>query len=167
MGKKLHTEDRYDVAPERVFAAFCDEAFVKAKYAALRYPEFDVVECSSSESGARIKTRRLVPANVPSFAKKLFGETTEMVQTDEWGAADASGTRSGSWVIEVPGKPMSVKGTIVLSPEGPGSVVVIDGEVKASVPLIGGKLEGFAADEAQKTLTDEYEFTKGWLAQNA
>lgn len=166
MGKKLHTEDRYDVAPEKVFAAFCDEAFVKAKYEALRYPEFDVLECTSSDSGARIKTRRLVPANVPSFAKKLLGDMTEMVQTDEWGGADASGARSGTWVIDVPGKPMGAKGTIKLSSDGAGSVVVIDGEMKASVPLIGGKLEGFAAEEAQKTLIDEYEFTKGWLAQH-
>lgn len=166
MGKKLAARDVYDAPPDKVFATFCDENFVRAKYAALRYPEFDVLECTSSDAGATIKTRRLVPANVPSFAKKLFGETTEMIQTDTWGPADSSGRRSGTWVIEVPGKPVGAKGTIVLEPTASGSVVTIDGELKASVPLIGGKLEGFAGGEAQKTLGDEYTFAKSWIAEH-
>ena len=165
MGRRLQANNRYDATPEAVFAAFTDEKFVRAKYEALRYPEFDVVECTATDSGAVIKTRRLVPANVPGFAKKLFGDTTEMVQTDTWGAADATGKRTGTWTIDVPGKPVNVKGTITLSPDGDGAVVVIDGEMKANVPLIGGKLENFAGQEAEKTLVDEYEFTKDWLAR--
>jgi hypothetical protein len=165
MGRRLQTTDRYDATPAAVFAAFHDEKFVRAKYEALRYPEFDVLECSGDESGAVIKTRRLVPANVPGFAKKLFGDTTEMIQTDTWGAVGADGVRSGTWTIDVPGKPVSVKGTITLAPDGDGAVVTIDGEMKANVPLIGGKLEKFAGEEAEKTLVDEYEFAKDWLRQ--
>jgi uncharacterized protein DUF2505 len=166
MPMRLQQDDHYDATPEQVFAALTDEAFVSAKYTALRYPKFEVLECRPSGDGAVIKTRRWVTANIPSFAKKILGDTTEMVQTDTWEGLGADGVRRGTWVIEVPGKPMGARGTITLSAEGTGSVVHIRGEMKASIPLIGGKLESFAGGEAAKTLADEHAFTVQWLADH-
>jgi hypothetical protein len=166
MGMKLKQDDRYDADPERVFAMFCDPAFVDAKYAALGYPKFEVLECGPVGDGGVIKTRRFVTANIPGFAKKLLGDTTEMVQTDTWEGVGADGVRRGTWVIDIPGKPMGARGTITLAADGLGSLVRIDGELKASVPLIGGKLESFAGGEAAKTLKDEHNFAVNWLAEH-
>jgi hypothetical protein len=161
---KLSQRDEYDADPATVFAMFTDEKFLLGKYEALGYPKYEVLELVSSADGARIKTRRFAPANVPGFAKRLFGETTEMVQTDEW-AAESGGVRSGTWTIDVPGKPVRAKGTIRLEPRGAGSLVSIDGELKASVPLIGGKLESWAGGEAMEALGKEYAFGVEWLSQ--
>lgn len=160
---KLSQRDKYDVEPAAVFAMFCDEKFLLGKYEALGYPEYEVLEVEATERGARIKTRRHAPANVPGFAKRLFGETTEMVQTDVWGP-EQDGKREGTWTIDVPGKPVKAGGTIRLEPSGAGSVVSIDGELKASVPLIGGKIESWAGGEAKEALVKEYEFGVSWLA---
>lgn len=141
---------------------FCDRDFIRAKYDALGYPKHEVVELSSSDDGATVKTRRWVPANVPGFAKKIFGETTEMVQTDTWGP-ETDGVRRGTWVIDVPGKPVKASGSITLEAAGSGSLVTIDGELKASIPLIGGKLESWAGGEAAETLGKEHEFGITWL----
>jgi hypothetical protein len=145
---------------------FCDAEFVRAKYDALGYPKHELLELDRSDEGARIKTRRWVPANVPGFAKKLFGDTTEMVQTDVW-SAETGGVRHGTWTIDVPGKPVKASGSIRLEGTESGSLVTIDGELKASVPLIGGKLESWAGGEAADTLRKEYEFGVGWLAARA
>jgi hypothetical protein len=160
---KLSQRDKYDVDPAVVFAMFCDEKFLLGKYDALGYPKFEVLGVEASDGGARITTRRHAPANVPGFAKRLFGETTEMVQTDVWGP-EQDGVREGTWTIDVPGKPVKAGGTIRLEPSANGSLVSIEGELKASVPLIGGKIESWAGGEAKEALVKEYEFGVGWLA---
>jgi hypothetical protein len=160
---RLHADDRYDADPATVFAMFCDAEFVRAKYDALGYPKHELLEHETSDDGATIKTRRLVPANVPGFAKKLFGETTEMVQTDVWGP-ETDGVRHGTWKIDVPGKPVRASGAIRLEGVGEASMVTIDGELKASIPLIGGRLESWAGGEAKDTLRKEHEFGISWLA---
>ena len=99
----------------------------------------------------------------PGFAKRLFGATTEMVQTDVYGP-ETDGVRQGTWTIDVPGKPVLASGSIRLEADGDGALVTIDGELKASVPLIGGKIESWAGNEANDTLRKEYEFAVTWLA---
>jgi hypothetical protein len=160
---KLSQRDEYDADPAAVFEMFCDEKFLLGKYEALGYPKYEVIEVAASDAGAVIKTRRWAPANVPGFAKRLFGDTTEMVQTDEWGPA-TDGVREGTWKIDVPGKPVRAGGTIRLEPKGSGSLMSIDGELKASVPLIGGKLESWAGGEAKEALVKEHDFGVSWLA---
>jgi hypothetical protein len=160
---RLHADDRYAAEPAAVFAMFADREFIRAKYDALGYPKHELVTLETSDDGAKIATRRWVPANVPGFAKKLFGETTEMVQTDIWGP-ETDGVRHGTWTIDVPGKPVKASGSIKLEPASDGSLVTIDGELKASVPLLGGKIESWAGGEAADTLRNEYEFGVSWLA---
>jgi hypothetical protein len=145
---------------------FCDPAFIESKYDALGYPKHELVELETTGAGARIKTRRWVPANVPGFAKKLFGDTTEMVQTDVWGAEN-DGVREGTWTIDVPGKPVKAMGTIRMERQDSGTLVTIDGELKASVPLIGGKLESWAGGEAAETLRKEHDYGVTWLAERS
>lgn len=48
---------------------------------------------------------------------------------------------------------------------GSGSVHVFDGEVKASVPVVGGKLESFALDNLRRELTRAAGFTAERLAE--
>jgi hypothetical protein len=159
---RLHADDRYDAEPATVFAMFCDTEFIRSKYDALGYPKHEIVELEASEDGAKIETRRWVPANVPGFAKRLFGDTTEMVQTDIYGP-ETDGVRHGTWTIGVPGKPVKASGSIRLEATSTGSLVTIDGELKASVPLIGGKIESWAGGEAADTLRKEYEYAVTWL----
>jgi hypothetical protein len=159
---RLHADDRYDADAAAVFDMFCDRDFLRAKYDALGYPKHEVLDLTASDDGATIKTRRWVPANVPGFAKKIFGDTTEMVQTDTWGP-ETDGVRRGTWVIDVPGKPVKASGSITLEATSSGSLVTIDGELKASIPLIGGKLESWAGGEAAETLGKEYDFGITWL----
>jgi hypothetical protein len=163
---RLHADDQYDAAPDEVFAMFCDREFIRTKYDTLGYPKHELVQLETSDDGARIKTRRWVPANVPGFAKKLFGDTTEMVQTDVWGP-ETDGVRHGTWTIEVPGKPVKASGSIKLEPQGDGALVTIDGELRASIPLIGGKIESWAGGEAKETLGAEHAFGVTWLARKS
>ena len=54
------------------------------------------------------------------------------------------------------GVPVSVGGTLRLTPDGHGATVVeIDGEVRSSVPLVGGKLADLVGGDVRRTLEAE------------
>ncbi|MEO6204696.1 MAG: DUF2505 domain-containing protein, partial [Mycobacteriales bacterium] len=52
-----------------------------------------------------------------------------------------------SWTAEITGAPARIRGTQRISPIEGGNLHEIAGEVKVSVPLIGGKAEAFIAEQ--------------------
>ncbi|MFL6061551.1 MAG: DUF2505 domain-containing protein [Marmoricola sp.] len=95
---------------------------------------------------------------VPSFAKKFVGDSTRAINTFTWSGARAT------YVVQTPGKPTSMSGTASVEPRNDGSVLVYDLEVKASVPLIGGKLEKLVVDLTTAGFEKEQAVGAAWLA---
>ncbi|HVA60118.1 MAG TPA: DUF2505 domain-containing protein [Mycobacteriales bacterium] len=164
--RKLAAAHHYETDPQRVFSALTDEAFLRAKFGELGARDVDVLECGPSPSGSgfRVVTRRTVSVDVPGFAKRLLSPSNAVTQTDVWGQA-GDGVRTGHWSVEVAGVPSTMGGTMSLEASGAGSDYRLDGEVKVSVPLLGGKLEGFAVGNAERDIARECEFLARWLAE--
>jgi hypothetical protein len=95
---------------------------------------------------------------VPSFAKKFVGDSTRAITTQEWRGTEAS------FRVETPGKPTSINGTASLAENGSGSVLVYDLDVKASVPLVGGKLEKLVVELTTAGFEKEQSVGAAWLA---
>jgi Protein of unknown function (DUF2505) len=95
---------------------------------------------------------------LPSFAKKFAGDTTRVIQNEQW-----SSPAGGKLWIDAPGKPTSMAGTIELVPDGTGTVEVVELEIKAKVPLIGGKLEKLMAEQVRDGMDTEREVGQAWL----
>lgn len=95
---------------------------------------------------------------VPSFAKKFVGESTRAITTQVWRGLSAS------YTVDTPGKPTSISGTASLAPGGDGCVLTYDLDVKASVPLIGGKLEKLVVDLTTAGMEKEQAVGAAWLA---
>src|SRR5512139_2544927 len=156
---ELHTEHQYEAEPETVFAMLTDPEFLRAKLMLLGHRDIEIVECAPD----RIITRRTVPLDVPGFLRKVISPANTVVQTDEWGP-ERGGVREGRWQVDVKGVPITMSGVMWLEATGDGVVEVIQGHAKSSVPLLGGRLERFAADSTLWTLAQEHEFAKEWLA---
>jgi hypothetical protein len=60
---------------------------------------------------------------------------------------------------------MEMHGTLRIEPAGSGSVLKVDAAVKASVPLVGGKLEGVVADQFNRAVGAEEKIANEWLAR--
>ncbi len=95
---------------------------------------------------------------VPAFAKKFVGESTRAIVTTSWHA------ERGSYRVETPGKPTSIAGSVAVTSTGNGASVTYDLEVKASVPLIGGKLEKLVCDLTGDGFEKEHAVGVAWLA---
>jgi hypothetical protein len=163
----FHVEYPYEAVADAVFAMLTHPEFLLAKLAATEATDCEVVECVATDAGGfRIVTRRTVEADIPGFAKNVFKPTNALTQIEDWQVASA-GVRTGTWRIETKGVPVSTGGVTRLESTDRGAVQHIEGSIKVSVPLIGGRLERFVYDQAHRTLDVEHGFGRHWLAKQS
>ncbi|CAN7145288.1 DUF2505 domain-containing protein [Knoellia sp. LjRoot47] len=147
----------YPAAPDVVFAQMCDQEFQDAKCDATTTGTW-TADVSTTGDRAVVSTERVLPTDgLPDIARSFVGESLTIVEVQTWGPPAPDGSRTADLNLHVKGAPMTLKGTIRLSPTASGSLHVLDGELRAGVPLIGGKLEKAAADPlmfAARTETD-------------
>lgn len=162
---KIATTMEYAATPDEVFAILADQAFQEAKCAATAAIKY-TASVKESGGGAVITTERILPADdLPDFAKNMVGETLKVVETQTWGTPSADGSRTGTVEMAVSGVPVALNGTLALAPGGPGSIEHLDAELKAKIPLIGGKIERAAAKPIQASIGIEAATVKAWLAR--
>ena len=136
-----------------------DPDFRRASAAAMRVVSADVSVTPKGE-GISVRIDQVQRTEgLPGFATKIVGDTTRAIQTEEW-----SSPAGGRIDIETPGKPTSVSGTLSLTEAGGRTTETMEVEVKAKVPLIGGKLEKLLADLVVKGMDKEHGAGVAWLS---
>jgi hypothetical protein len=124
------------------------------------------VEIRPEAGGVVVTSRRALPTDqVPDAFRALVGQQITLVQTETWGPAGPAGERTGSLLVEVTGAPVRMNATLSLSPDGTGTVERVDGELKARVPLIGGKIERGAEPAVRAAIDAEERIGQAWLAE--
>lgn len=98
---------------------------------------------------------------VPSFAKRFVGDSTQAIVRQTWRGEEAG------YVVDSPGKPISISGSATVTATGTGSLLTYDLEVKAGVPLVGGKLERLVCDLTTEGLEKEHAVGAAWLARES
>lgn len=154
----------YPADPEAVFAMLTDKAFLTQVCEATGAVRHEV-SVTRDGDGASVTTRRELPTDqIPDFVKRFVGQTLTVVRVDHWQPAAPDGSRQGSIVVEIVGAPVRLSGTLTLRPDGTGTLEDVDGELKASVPLVGGKVEKAAEPAIRSGLRKEEKLGRAWLA---
>lgn len=131
----------HQASPDQVFALFCSTEYQELKCTRSGATDHDVA-IEVEGDAVTVVTRRSLPSDgLPDFAKNFVGKTIEVVETQRWGAAGEDGAREAALEVEIPGTPVQFVGGIDLEPSDGGSTQRVDGELKAHVPLLGGKIE--------------------------
>jgi hypothetical protein len=165
MGTDFTVTQTYSASPERVHAMLTDEKFVT-----FRAENTGAISSTSSVTAAgdgacTVLSTRVLPANVPSFAVKMIGETLTVTETQTWPALSPSGTATGAVKVEF-SAPISFAGTMALAPAGDGTQVTVTGTFKASIPFVGGKVEQLAKETTEKYLGKENRLGETWLSEH-
>jgi len=171
----LQTEYQFAASTDKVFAMFTDAEYQRQKLVDAGHTNVEVLECGPTDDGAtiRIVSRRTVAVDVPGVLKRVLPSTNSVTQTDEWAAEQDGAARTGSWKVEIKGVPIHLSGTMRLEPGTSAktgkpiktaSVEAITGVVKASLPLVGGKLEKLAYGNFMDATSQEQDFSNRWLA---
>ena len=137
------------------FALLSDPAYITEVATRTGGTDVDVSVTPDGQGGVTIVSARTLPAELPSYAKALVGDTVRLTETRTLGPVTAEGTREGRLDVEFGGAPATVRGTMRLSCTGATSDLDVDLQVKASVPLVGGKIEKVVVEQIQRALGKE------------
>ena len=158
---KVKAKHKYSVPAEAVYAAFTDTDFYVEKFESCGARNVEVDKSSKKGKVFSITVSREVPANAPALLQKFIGEWNELQQSESW--QSAGDEYVNDLKIKSPGVPVKIEGTMILRPEGKGSVNEIELDVSCSIPLVGRTLAEFVGSDAEQTLASEYKFIKGYL----
>ena len=110
---------------------------------------------SSEEKGGKTHNRILVTVNesLPGFAAKFLGAKNLSYEQRE--VVDNTSMQN-HWEIIVPKISAKVKafGSFSIQDQGSSCIRLVEGEVKVSIPLIGGKIEKLIAKQLGKSQED-------------
>lgn len=150
---KLTHSVRYDASVDDVYAMLTDPAFrEKATWAQ------GATKVNAQVKGTEVRIDMVTPnTDVPAFARKIVGETINAIQAESWDEHTAEFT------ITTPRVPAGITGTRRLVADGEGCLDTFDGQAKAKVPLVGGKLEELIGDKLKRGWDAEHTVGIAWL----
>ncbi|MCW2808067.1 MAG: hypothetical protein JWQ93_2022 [Marmoricola sp.] len=158
--KKVSEELRYDGATiEQVHEMLADEAF-REKVCDHQHVLRHTVRIEKDGKAMTVEIDQVQTARgIPGFARKFVGDEINIVQTEDWTAAE-----KGNIQVTIPGKPGEMSGTALLTQDPDGTTETVNLTVKVNIPLVGGKIEGLVAGLLIKALRAEHEVGVEWLA---
>jgi hypothetical protein len=98
---------------------------------------------------------------VPSTARAFVGSEIEIGQRETWHSPTEA-----ALVVDIPGRPGRMDGTIRLSERDGGTVETVTGEIRVSIPLIGGKLEQMVGQVFGWALDAQARVGADWLTDD-
>jgi len=155
----------YPVPPADVATMLADPEFVRRKIEATHAVSHELDVVGTADGAFTVTSRRTMPTTtLPDIAQKFVGETLDLRQVEAWEAPRPDGSRAGTVVVEIVGAPMRLTGTLSLVPRDGGTTETLAGDLKASVPLIGGKLEKAAEPAFMAAVRKEHEVGREWFS---
>lgn len=149
---------------DRVLEAFSSEDFARhvAQKAGV---EFESLSVDGDRSTAfTVTTVRAVGADkVPSVAQKFVGNGVKLTQVDSFSAPQGDGSRTVETKIDVAGLPVSATAHQNLTSQGESTLVEVEGEVKANIPLVGKKISAAAEPYIGKALSLQSTTAESWI----
>ncbi|MDO8732791.1 MAG: DUF2505 domain-containing protein [Actinomycetota bacterium] len=165
MGTQLQCNQVYSASPGDVLSMVCNADYITERAKATGALTVTHTRTDSSEGSIDLVIVRTLPADMPSYARSIVGETLTITEHQNWRPADASSC-NGSFEVQF-SAPLTFRGTVLMTFDGKRTTVLTTGELKAAIPFVGGKVERLALEQTERYLNKEQEFANGWLLRNA
>ena len=162
MATTMDFSQTYDFPAAAVREMISDPDFIAERATRTGSTSVDIEVSDEPNGGTTVVVERVMPANVPSYAKSFVGETLTITERQEWAvpAADGTGTAVATAAFSAP---LTFSGSMSITADAGTTTVRTFGEYKASVPFVGGKVEEMAKDQTIRYLTKEQEIGRRWL----
>jgi hypothetical protein len=161
---KIELDLTQDFSPVAVFSMLTNPEFIELRCKASNSKDIGH-EVSQDGETTVVKVDRTMPAeDLPDMLKTFTRDGVRLHEVQKWGPAAADGSRTAEIVLHFVGQPMKMRGTTTLSATATGAALSIRAELKATVPLIGGKIEKITAPLVIEAIETEGTCGKEWLA---
>lgn len=161
---KISEKWTYPADIDRVWAMTTDQAFQEQKCADSGAVSSSSSITASGDSTVIVNERDMPADDLPDVLKKLIGSTIHVTETQTWAPADGGGVRAAQLDVVLKGQPITMHGTVVARPEGEATTVALEADLKAAIPLLGGKLEKAAAPAILDGIRREQQTGNEYLA---
>ncbi|WP_460960748.1 DUF2505 domain-containing protein [Parasphingorhabdus pacifica] len=172
MARRIEHRSTSEWPASRVHGALIDIDYLRDRLRDLGGSKTELVEHTAGEDNVHYQLRQGVSAeSLPSIARTVVGGDLMIDRSESW-RREEDGHYTGEIAAEVAGAPCSITGSMwlrdLLSPIGNGetqqvSEFVVEGSIRVNVPFVGSKLEDLVADQVQKLLASEEQYTSEWL----
>ncbi len=159
MATRLVQEIVYEAPAADVAAMLTDRSFREAVCRAVTATDYTVTIDGDVDAKEVVIDQWLPTEGVPSFAKKIVGETTNIVQTEKWTSAT-----EGTMHVTIPGKPGQMVGGAVLVEKDGVTTETVTLDITVKIPLVSGKIEALIAKLLGSALRAEGRTGRKYLA---
>lgn len=150
---------------DRVLATIAAEESLRERLAAAGGKDAELLSHEKSAGGYTYSMRQGIPADkLPGLIRKVHSGDLIVRRQQTWRELD-DGTVAGSATAEVSGVPGAITVDTILKPAGSGTKLQVSGQVKVSIPLIGGKIEQVIAEQVVRLLSHEDEYIAQQLGE--
>lgn len=158
---KIEETWSYDAPADRVFQMLLDPAFQEAKCAAT-----GALSHSVSINGPVIETHReMATEGLPENVARIVGKTLKIIEIQRWDEAADDDSRTADVDVSIGGLPISYAGRITMTPDGDGGTDMhLVGDLRAKIPLVGGKVESASAPAISEGVQIEAQTGEEYLA---
>ncbi|KNX37708.1 DUF2505 domain-containing protein [Luteipulveratus halotolerans] len=161
---KISVDWTYTAAPDEVWAMTSSTEFQDRKCADAGAQSYDSSVTADGDRTVIVTTREMATEGVPDALRSLAGRTVTITETQTWGPAAADGSREAEVRVEAKGQPVSMNGKVRMAPAADSTAVSLTGDLKARVPLVGGRIEKAVAPVIEAAARSEAEVGEEWLA---
>lgn len=161
MTTKMNYTQTYDADVSRVREMLLNPEYITAR--ALATGALTVEQSITSEPNGEvtISVTRTLPSEMPAFAAAIVGETLTITETQIW-QPEFLGQCFGTFAVAF-SAPLAFAGTVSITSNDGHTTVVTEGELKASIPFMGGKVENLAKEQTERYLRKEQDFAAAWF----
>lgn len=158
MARPLQHSTEFAHPVEQVLAAIAGEESLRERLAAVGGRDAALVAHEKSAGGTTYKLRQGIAAEkLPGVMRKIHSGDLIVNREQKW-RTQADGTVSGTGTAQVSGVPGAITVDTTLTPRGDRTKLQVRGQVKVSIPLIGGKIEETIAEQVVRLLRHEDAF---------
>jgi hypothetical protein len=161
---KVERTLRHEIPAAEVFRMLCTPAFQEQKCqdaGALTW----TVKVERTSDGAAVRTTRRMPTDdFPALLRKFVPHGVTSTETITWGAAEPDGSRTGDLHVAIHGVPAKMTGVVRLVADGAGTVIDVDADFVAHIPVVKRKIEACSVPIILQVIDAEVHTGQAWVA---
>ncbi|MQA62643.1 MAG: DUF2505 family protein [Actinophytocola sp.] len=158
MSSRIEHRAEFPRPLDEVLAALAGEDSLRDRLEKIGGHDAALLEYTKSEGEIAYTMRQGIPADkLPGVVRSLHSGDLMVQREQNWRQA-SDRAASGSATASVSGVPGAITARSELTESGGKTTLVITGEAKVSIPLVGGKIERSIAENVTRLLDHESEF---------
>ncbi|WP_206192465.1 DUF2505 domain-containing protein [Scrofimicrobium canadense] len=163
---KFQEDYAYPAAFDRIWQMYQDPDYTVKRLAAAHLDDAQV-QVKGDDSKFRVEVSALIPASdLPSVAQRFVKSDVQVTLVEEW-TRSGTDAATGTSQIVAKGAPVSFTSQSTLTGAGNETQRSMSGDVKVSIPLVGGRIEKEAVKYVPRLVQGELDASSVWLEQHA